>query len=230
MSNDSWLNKLTEWIFPTRCVSCGASGKLLCESCLTKLKSLDKLYCVVCGEPAVGGFTHPGCATRYTPERVLSAFWYRGAAKDVVKALKYKRVWTLAKLLSQLLVEDLEEKGVSFGVEAVVTPVPLAFWRRGKRGFNQAELLAKALGERLGLSVRTDLLKRVKETPSQTGLTRKERARNVKRAFKVRGELQGGDLLLIDDILTTGETVRECTRVLKKAGAGQVWVLTFAKD
>jgi len=225
-----WLGRVLELLFPTRCVSCGASGKLLCESCLARLKSLDKLYCVVCGKPAVGGFTHPGCATRYTPERVLSAFWYRGPAKKAIKTLKYKRVWTLAKLLSQLLVEDLEEKGVSFGVEAVIIPVPLAFWRRGKRGFNQAELLAKTLGERLNLSVKTNLLERAKETPSQTGLTRKERAKNVKGAFKVQRELRREDLLLVDDILTTGETVRECARILKKAGAGQVWVLTFAKD
>lgn len=222
--------KLLELLFPTRCVSCGVSGELLCEDCLARFESLDRFYCVVCNKPAVGGFTHPGCATRYTPERALSAFWYRGPIKETLKALKYKRIWTLAELLAQLLVEDLEEKGINFGAEATVVPVPLSFWRKGKRGFNQAELLARASGKRLDLPVKTDLLRRVKETPSQTELKRKERAENVKGAFKVQEKLQGEDLLLIDDVLTTGETAKECTRVLKKAGAGQVWVLTFAKD
>lgn len=224
------VDKLIELIFPTRCISCRSLGSLFCEDCLSRLKPLDKFYCLICEKPAVGGFTHPGCATRYTPERSLSSFWYRGSAKRAIKALKYKKIWLLAGLLSQLLADDLQEKGISFGEGAIIVPVPLSFWRKGKRGFNQTELLGLALKDQLGLLFRADLLERVKETLSQTGLSREERVKNIKSAFKVRESLQGEDLLLIDDVLTTGETVRECSRVLKKAGAGQVWVLTFAKD
>lgn len=230
MSSRSLANILTELLFPTHCVSCKARGALICENCLSKLSSLDKLYCVVCGKAAVGGFTHPGCATRYTPERALSGFWYRGPVRAVIKALKYKGIWPLAKTAAKILLDDLEEKGAAFGREAVVVPVPLSFWRRGKRGYNQAELLARGLGEQLELPVRVDLLKRVKDTPSQTGLDRRERAKNVKGAFAAGERINGEDILLVDDVATTGATAIGCSRTLKKAGAGQVWVMTFAKD
>lgn len=230
MSNDFWLKTILELLFPTHCASCGKRGELFCESCVLKMESLDKFYCAVCGKAAVGGFTHPGCATCYTPERALSGFWYRGPVRGIIKALKYKGIYPLAGIAAQILVDDLAEKGVEFGEKAIVIPVPLSFWRRGKRGYNQSELLARGLGEKLGLTVKTDLLKRVKDTPSQTGLKRPERARNVRGAFIVKGKLRGEDILLVDDVATTGATTIECARTLKKSGAGQVWVLTFAKD
>lgn len=225
-----WLDKIIGLVFPTRCVACGRGDLLLCEECQGKLESLEEFYCIVCDRPAVGGFTHPGCATRYTPERALSGFLYSGPARELIQSLKYKRLRPLVQIMADLLIEDLEEKGIDFGKEAVVVPIPLSFWREGSRGFNQAELLGKALAEQLGLAFRTDLLQKIKDTPSQVGLPREERLKNVRGVFAAKGPLDGRDILLVDDVTTTGVTAGEAAKVLKKSGAGQVWVLAFAKD
>jgi ComF family protein len=230
MTNGYWLNKFLEFIYPTRCVSCRKGGALLCSDCEKKLPPLEKLFCVVCDRPAIGGFTHPGCATRFMPERVLAGFSYRGSARRLVQGLKYRRVRKLAGIMADLLVEELTESGVAFGSEAVVVPVPLSFWREGARGFNQSSLLGKALAEKLGLSFQEDRLRKVRDTLSQVSLTKPKRAANIRGAFSVKEKLHGEDILLIDDVLTTGATGREAAKTLKKAGARQVWLLAFAKD
>lgn len=184
----------------------------------------------------MGGFTHPGCANRNTPERMLAGFAYKGVSRSLVRALKYKRLQPLASLMTEILISELEELGVEFGAEALVLPIPLSFWRKGARGFNQAELLGEALADRLGLGFRRDLLHKVKDTSSQVSLSRPERAANVRGVFTLsenkKGEpaCAGRDILLVDDVVTTGATVREAARTLKKGGAGQVWVLAFAQD
>lgn len=203
---------------------------MLCPDCEKKLLPLEKLFCVVCDRPAVGGFTHPGCATRFTPERVLAGFSYRGVARRLVQGLKYRRVRRIAEIMANLLVEGLAESGVEFGSEAVVVPVPLSFWRKGARGFNQSSLLGKALAEKLGLSFQESRLRKIRDTVSQVSLAKPERIANIRGAFSVKGKLSGEDILLVDDVLTTGATGREAAKTLKKAGAGQVWILAFAKD
>lgn len=228
--------KFLELLFPTRCISCGASGALFCEDCLARLAPLDKEFCIVCDKPAVGGFTHAGCATKYTPERALAGFWYKEPAPRLVQALKFKGLYPLATLLAELLVEELKERGTVFGEEAVLVPVPLSFWRKGARGFNQSELLARALGERLDLPVEVSVLRKVRdiEPLAQKGVGREERSKRVRGAFAVpkgkEGLILGKDVLLVDDVLTSGATAREATKVLKKSGARQVWVLSFAKS
>lgn len=191
---------------------------------------LEKLFCAVCDRPAVGGFTHPGCTTRYTPERALAGFSYHGPTRRLVQGLKYRRLRRLAAVMADLLVENLAESGVEFGAAAMVVPIPLSFWRRGARGFNQSALLGKALAAKLGLPFREDALRKIRDTVSQVALTRPERTANIRGAFAVKEKLHGEDILLVDDVLTTGATAREAARTLKHAGAGQVWLLAFAKD
>lgn len=226
----SFLPGILELIYPTRCVSCRKGGALLCPDCEKKLAPLEKLFCVVCDRPAVGGFTHPGCTTRFTPERALAGFSYRGPARRLVQGLKYRRVRKIAEIMAEMLVEELAERGLEFGAEAVVMPIPLSFWREGARGFNQSSLLGEALAKKLNLSFRADVLRKIRDTVTQVSLTKPERAANIRGAFSVEGALHGEDILLVDDVLTTGATGREAAKTLKKAGAGQVWLLAFAKD
>jgi len=224
------LNWLLELTFPIRCVSCAKKGKLLCEECEGKFSPLPFFSCLICGKPALGGFTHPACADRFTPERSLSSFSYRGPARSLVKALKYQGLKRVAEVMAELTLEDLSEKGIAFGRSAWVVPIPLSFWRQNERGFNQAEIFARALAKNLKLKIRPSLLKRVKNTSSQTALSKEERSQNVHGAFAVTRRIRKKDILLVDDVLTTGATVREAARILKKKGAKQVWVLTFARD
>jgi ComF family protein len=225
-----FIDWIFEIIYPTRCVSCGKDRSLLCESCAGEIEPSGGYFCVVCGKATLGGFTHKTCTTRYTPERTLSGFAYKGPARELVKVLKYRRVRKAADVLAALLVKDLQDRGVSFGPKSLVVPIPLSFWRKNTRGFNQASLLAKAVADTLKLEFREDALKRVKDTPSQVSLNRKARARNIQGSFSAGEDLDGKDILLVDDVLTTGATVREAAKALKKTGAGLVWVLSFARD
>jgi ComF family protein len=191
---------------------------------------LERLNCLVCDRPAVAGVTHPICRSRWAPERFLAAFPYQGPARRLVQALKYKRLRAVAETMAELLADEIREMGVEFGPQAQVVPVPLSFWRQGARGFNQAELLARALAEDLKLDFRPAILRKTKDTSSQVSLSRPERQANVRGVFAVSEELHGEDILLVDDVVTTGATAREAARTLRKAGAGQVWVLAFAQD
>ncbi|MEX1061869.1 MAG: ComF family protein [Patescibacteria group bacterium] len=230
MVTSSFLDQLLGFVYPTSCVSCKVRGKLLCGECAAKLRPLSSFTCLVCEKPALGGFTHSLCSGRFTPERTLSAFSYRGPARPLVKALKYKSLKRVAEVMAHLTLEDLAEKGIFFGKKAWVVPIPLSFWRQNERGFNQAEIFAQALARELKLKINPKLLKRVRNTPSQVSLSRGERSQNIQGAFAGTRRIRKKDILLVDDVLTTGATVREAAKALKKKGANQVWVLTFARD
>ncbi len=140
----------------------------------------------------------------------------------------------LAKILSNLMVEEVQELGLDFGFDTVIIPVPLHWRRAWNRGFNQAELLAKPFGKSFNLEVRRDLLRRKRHTESQVKLKHDERRENVSGAFVVpkskKREVKGRDFLLIDDVCTTGATLDACANALKRAGARYVWALTLTRD
>jgi ComF family protein len=142
--------------------------------------------------------------------------------REIIHHLKYADRVSLAGPLGDILRECLQKE--SFQGDVVV-PVPLHRSRERIRGFNQAELLAS----RTGLPVDNRILRRRKNTPSQTGLTRNERKRNLAGAFEVRGEAAGRKMILVDDVYTTGSTMNEIARTLKRAGAERVEVLTVAR-
>jgi ComF family protein len=203
------------------------------------LPLLDLLYpprCVVCREPGLERF----CAVcRHTimaaepPLRVRSLLAgracvgvYTGPLREAVLYLKYHDRRALADDLGALLAARLEEVRDEWQPEALV-PVPIHPQRRRERGYNQAELLAAALGERCDLPVR-DALERVKDTLPQVGLPRGKREENVRNAFSPRaGGAPGRRAVLIDDVQTTGATLEAAARALLAAGAHQVYALTL---
>jgi len=231
---DNLFKKMVAGLYPFRCLQCGRAGSWLCLDCYSKLPTVDYLSCPVCRRPAIDGFTHPGCQGRYTPDRLLAFFPYADPIRRGIKLFKYRRRATLAPFLASLMVEQLQEQGVSFGAGALLVPVPLYWYRQWLRGFNQSGLLAQSLGTLLGLEVVINALTKVKNTPSQTECTRKERGDNVRGSIEVnplyRAKLFGKDLILVDDVFTTGSTLKEATRVLKKAGVRYVYLLTVARD
>lgn len=150
-----------------------------------------------------------------------SAFLFNQALREIIHHLKYSDRVSLARPLGDLLRECLHREAFTGDL---VIPVPLHRSRERQRGFNQAELIAG----RLGRPMSTHLVRRRKNTPSQTGLTRNQRIRNLAAAFEVRGEVKGG-VIVVDDVYTTGSTVNELARALKRAGAERVEVLTVAR-
>ncbi len=177
------------------------------------------------------------CQRLHPPfERAVAYGSYEGGLRDLIHLLKYHQVRPAAAVLGRMLAETITslETALPPGLIAVVS-VPLHVRKRAQRGFNQSELIARAALKQLGRPQRfqmfTDVLVRRRETGSQIGLTRHQRRENLRGAFAVANPepLANRDVLLMDDVFTTGTTASECARVLRRAGARHVWVGTVAR-
>lgn len=181
----------------------------------------------MCERASFDGKTHPGCQTRYSLDGLTSFFSFEGPTKDVIHRLKY-RPWIadLVKVLNIPQVNKEEFRGF------ILIPVPLHPRRERERGFNQASLIAQAIASELTLEFREGILKRTRNTKPQMELKGKERRENIKDAFSVSPNYPLNAIrytLLIDDVWTTGSTLRACANVLKRAGAKKVWAMTLAR-
>ncbi len=203
----------------------------LCEPCLALLPKQPDSYCLRCGQRTVGVMN--GCgyclqALEQYADATYFAFQYAEPLTGWIVGLKFadRPEWarTLGWLLWQRLQRELRWEGV-----AMVLPVPLHPWRVLRRRYNQSALLARALGHHLGVPVRTDLLRRIRRTQPQTHLNALQRAANVRHAFRADPQrVAGADLLLVDDVFTTGATVHAAVQALKLAGARRVVVACLA--
>ncbi len=169
-------------------------------------------------------------------ERAVAYGSYESGLRDLIHVLKFQQVRTAAGVLGRMLAETVGEleRVMPVGRLAVV-PVPLHRRKQGQRGFNQAEMIARAALKNLARPERfelcTGILLRRRETGSQIGLTRHQRRVNMRGAFAVSdpARILNRDILLVDDVFTTGTTASECARVLLRAGAARVWVVTVAR-
>jgi ComF family protein len=236
----SWALATLDLIFPAFCPACGAplgAGRRdpLCGSCWAAMPRLRPPLCDRCGIPlgvpapaAAGQAACLGCRVDPPPfARAQGAGTYAGSLRTALHALKFRGQRALARPLAQLIREQCESVFVP-EVEALV-PVPLARARLRERGFNQAELIADRLGILLAVRVRRRWLVRVRDTAPQTHLTAVERRANVRGAFAASTSVAGRHVVLVDDVLTTGATGRECARALRAAGARRVDVVTAAR-
>lgn len=226
------LNKILKTIFPEgySCVCCGneifdkVNG--ICESCDKTLPYITGRICLHCGEPLIsdGDYCKKCKGKKFIYDRAITVFEFNGSARNLVLGLKYNNQKYLAKSLGKFL-EDMYVKSKLFA--DLIIPVPLCEKRLKARKYNQAELIANELANNINIEIRTDILFRVKETPTQTKLNFSERQQNLKDAFKVKNRrlIKNKTIFLIDDVLTTGATVTECAKTLKNAGAKCVYVL-----
>ena len=234
-------------LFPSDCRLCGSpliniSRLPVCRACLADMRPISGNVCPVCGERvfsphALGaGETRCGLCRRLDPPFVQAVAYgsYDGGLRDLIHLLKYEQVRPAALVLGGMLADAVSgmESGSS---PLVVVPVPLHARKLRQRGFNQSELIARhavKLGAGSGrLVLRSRVLERRRETQSQIGLTRHQRRENLRGAFAVSRpeEMAGREVLLVDDVFTTGTTVSECARVLRRAGASKVFVATVAR-
>jgi len=225
-------------LFPKKCVGCKREGKFFCEVCVSNILQTD-LVCPACEDLAVGGQTHPICKKRFGLDGLWSLGIYRSPLREAIRQLKYSRVKGLGEILVNILVEYwakyqpfvLDQIKRDRGEGWSVVPVPLYWWRSNERGFNQSSLIGQLLSKKLGLDY-CDGLKRIRSTKSQVKLKGFERHQNIKGAFEVSPYYQlqtMNSVLLIDDVWTTGSTLKECCYILKKAGAKKVWAITLAR-
>lgn len=186
----------------------------------------EEAKCLECGGRAIGGYTHPRCRGKLSLDRSLLLAHHRGPVRKLLLGLKYKKWSSMAEFVAELMVKRLVNENLE---GFVVVPVPLHYSKTFKRGFNQAEVVGENLARKLGLGYRGDWLVRVRNTETQTELDKGARSQNVRQAFRInsREGLKGAKALLLDDVITTGATARECGRVLKRAGARAVWAVAL---
>lgn len=222
-------------LFPPRCPLCGeglSTQTGLCAGCWAGLAIPGEPSCSLCRRPLPGGMAAtticaPCLAEPPNHDGIVSATLYNDASRRLVLAFKHGRRIALAPLLAKLMTARLDEVGEGW----MVVPVPLHRWRLWRRGFNQAALLANEIAKTQRARLLVDGLIRRKPTPVLGGLGRKARARALSGAIGVnrKANLRGHDVLLVDDVVTSGATTDACVRALKRAGANRVVVACFAR-
>lgn len=256
----AWATRAAESLFsvlfPSDCRICGepllnVSRLPVCLVCLAQIHPVRGKVCSVCGERVLSSYadcdadglrTCPVCRRIERPfGRAVAYGSYDGGLRELVHLLKYNGVRPAAGVLGRMLADAITtlepafEQPAMFDRPIAVVPVPLYKTKFRQRGFNQAELIAKAALKLLpagsSFELVSGVLLRTRDTHSQIGLTSHQRRENMRGAFAVprATEITGREVILVDDVYTTGTTATECARVLRRAGASQVWVATVAR-
>jgi len=237
-------------LFPSDCRLCAQpllniSRLPVCPDCLARIQPIRGKVCSTCGERVLSSYaaedasgrrTCPVCRRMKRPfARAIAYGSYEGELRELIHLLKYGCVRPAADVLGRVLGEAMAALDSGFEQRTIlVIPVPLHKSKYRQRGFNQAELIARAAlkahkSDRLQLA--TGVLQRIRETESQIGLTSHQRRANLRGAFAVprTAEVTGREVLLVDDVYTTGATMTECAQVVRRSGAAKVWVATVAR-
>lgn len=229
---------LKEIFFPKRCFTCGRFGTYICSYCLRKFKTINRDVCPYCQKWSFFGLTHFGCQRRLGLDGLKSFFFYDGLVIKTIKEIKYRLVSEAINDFWRIIpIKKLEELFFlkKLAKEWFFLPVPLSQKKEKKRGFNQSKELVNFLSIFLGIKIKDNLIIRHKETKPQTELkTPKERYLNVFNAFCLKKgidkeEIFGKNFIIFDDVWTTGSTIKEITKVLKRKGANKVFALTIAQ-
>jgi competence protein ComFC len=238
LTKASFLGGIATLLYPPSCTICSASvdpGEYLCEECAAKSARIVPPFCAKCSEPFAGAITSSfacaNCAQRKLHfEAAVSAYRARGIVRDVILNFKYGKQVHLRHLVARWLIAALDDERIRQCQFDVIVPVPLHPARQRERGFNQAALLAEYLSAQMALPS-LSVLERIRYTTTQTLFDRAERMQNLRNAFRLRrnADVRRLRVLLIDDVLTTGSTLSECARVLKRAGAHSVYAATAAR-
>jgi len=236
-----WFRQAIRFVLPVECIACGRSLStdpvpFFCAACWCTIHPFGQPACASCDQPFVSQ-----AATNCTPnhqcqqcqeqppdfQRAWTLFPYLPPLREAICSFKYRGKHTLAQPLARLMISALPS-----GLDVdVIVPVPLHPTRLRAREFNQSLLLADQLGRYLALPVSATNLVRTAATEPQTTLTRQARLQNLKKAFAVRRprDIAEKRVLLVDDVFTTGTTLNECAKALRKAGSGPVFALTLAR-
>ncbi len=234
------FRRVLDFVFPQNCISC--DGKIqeyfLCASCRDDIGFIRQPYCFQCGVPADLSYAYPHeefvCGVcRQSPyqfDQARSMGFYDTVLRTTIHHFKYRRQMGVLPEMDRLLEKYFEENS-GFCQDFTVSPVPLHFNKMKERGFDQAFLIARQVARILKLPLEGGLLRRVKATNPQATMTRVERAHNIKGAFEINHPdlVVKKNILLVDDVFTTGATVDEAAKMLKKNGAGKVYVFTLGR-
>lgn len=218
----SIIHRAIQWIFPITCSYCGKEDTWLCDQCINVLPRYSEKYHV----------------DKPLQDIIVATSYGERAIANLIQTLKYNGVTTIAQSLSHLMirrVEQIDKNSLAAILKnpqkTIIVPVPLHPRKEKERGFNQADLLAQPFASHFSLPLATRALRRVKNTIPQASLTRQERLTNTITAFALNQNfsVKKKNVILIDDVATTGATVRECARVLQKAGCADIYAVVIAR-
>jgi len=224
------LQFLLDLLFPRFCLGCHKLGKYFCEKCVVDIKYMEPQVCPYCELPSLYGFTHPRCQKAWGLDGMFVLAHYTGIIREAIKEIKYQKAFAISDELAALTIARYHAK---YNFDYLV-PVPLSKSRECDRGFNQARKLAEGLVKNLKTGIVAEFLIRTKDTKPQFDLAYEERKQNMLGVFALNSKLKITDLkncnfCLVDDVATTGATIFECAKVLKRAGAGKVFAICIAR-
>ncbi len=227
-----FLRSLLNILFPSQCPLClsasdNHSHNPICSKCWSTITRYEGPACSICGLPTVSSYTRicAECLSKKPPFAEINCYGiYDGALKESIHLLKFRGVKRLAKPLSELLLSQVTDD-----YDAVV-PVPLHINKLREREFNQTALLGRFLSRSINKPLMLDALIKTRNTKLQTAVSGKERRANLRGAFSISNNISGLRLLLVDDVITTGATVRECAETMKRAGAQEITVVALARS
>lgn len=239
---DNLITSLINVIYPRTCLVCGdklhkisIADEVLCAKCRSTIKRNLPPFCCQCGRHlSAQNFAKNICSScikrPLSFDRAFSPCIYEGVIKELIHQFKYKNKDYLGHTLSKFMIRFIQEYNLPMNYLDVVIPVPLHKSKFREREFNQAQVLGNYIAQNFNKVISNDLLLRHRRTRTQTGLDNNERFLNVRDTFSLnpRSSIKGKNILLVDDVLTTGATSSEAARVLKGAGANIVFVLTLA--
>lgn len=204
--------------------------KIIYKSILNIIYPSEEL-CIICGVDGYVGLC-PLCKSKIKKvnisNSVISYGYYGGVLKELILQFKYHKNFTAGDILSELLIELIEKNDINFDA---ICYIPMTKKAQKKRGFNQSELIANYIGDKYNISV-INSIKKIKATAEQKTLSKDEREKNISGAFSIKNskKILNKELVLVDDVITTGSTINECIKVLKKSGVRKITVLTIAKS
>ena len=231
------LQNFKEVIFPVHCIKCNREGQWWCKLCRTKNDPAPIYLCPVCRQQSDGGKCCDRCRAGASLDGAIAMSLYEEdySVGILIRQFKYNYASDLASLWTEFVAERWSQVQLGLiGGALTVVPIPLHPRRLRERGYNQAEILARIIYSQIkkdndSCQLETQALRRTRYTMAQARLNRSERLVNLKNAFVWSGVSAPKNILLIDDVLTTGATMQECARVLRASGAEQIWALTLAR-
>lgn len=225
---------LLDFLFPAFCVSCGRLGSSICKRCESMLRPVRIDRCLYCRKPSLFGLTHPGCQRKHGIDGMVTLFYYNSVTRAVIGAIKYRTAYTVLTDFFLLIPPESAGKLLCFKrfhPSYFLQPIPLHPHKLRTRGFNQSEMIGRFVDEYTGYDV-INVLSRLRDTKAQATLSsRHERAWNMRRVFAIREEvhrIKDRPIILIDDVVTSGSTVKEACATLKRAGVKKVFVFALA--
>lgn len=225
---------LKDFLFPKLCLGCNALGSYICINCQQELDLVGKDICIYCERNSYMGFTHPGCKKKNGIDGLTTFYLYNSFMQKMIKHIKYRLVTDVFNEFCQIIQPEVQKKLLFYkqlSINGLLQPVPLYRTKLKSRGFNQALLIGKFFNTILELPI-IDYFQRVKNTVPQAGLKeKKDRYQNMRGAFKKKSKtnIKGKMVIIVDDVATTGFTVHEFTKTIKRSGADKVFVITLAK-